>query len=68
MSGTLSSNLVARAVVAGVGRVHLNDPRHRNALSKQLSDQLAAAVTDVIADGAAAIVGTGASVSARYPA
>ena len=56
MSGALSSNLVAHAVVAGVGRVHLNDPRHRNALSKQLSDQLAAAVSDVIADGAAAIV------------
>jgi enoyl-CoA hydratase len=56
MSGALSSNLATWAVVAGVGRVHLNDPRHRNALSKQLSDELAAAVTDVIADGAAAIV------------
>jgi enoyl-CoA hydratase len=56
MSGALSSNLVAHAVVAGVGRVHLNDARHRNALSKQLSDQLAAAVSDLIADGAAAIV------------
>ncbi len=56
MSGTHSSNLVAHAVVSGVGRVHLNDPRHRNALSAQLSDQLAAAVSDVIADGAAAIL------------
>jgi enoyl-CoA hydratase len=51
-----SSELVSSQVVAGVGRVHLNDPRHRNALSKMLSDQLAVAVTDVTADGAAAIV------------
>jgi enoyl-CoA hydratase len=56
MSSTHSPPLVTHAVTAGVGRVHLNDPRHRNALSKQLSDQLAAAVTDVIADGAAAIL------------
>jgi enoyl-CoA hydratase len=56
MSAAHSANLVAHAVVAGVGRVHLNDPRHRNALSKQLSDQLATAVANVIADGAAAIV------------
>ena len=56
MSGTHLPQLVARSVAAGVGRVHLNDPRRRNALSKQLSDQLAAAVTDVIDDGAAAIL------------
>ena len=56
MSSIRSLDLVAREVVAGVGRVHLNDPRHRNALSKQLSDQLAAAITDVTAHGAAAIV------------
>ena len=56
MSDYSPPNLVAHTVVAGVGRVHLNDPRHRNALSKQLSDQLAAAVTDVLDDGAAAIL------------
>ncbi|MCU1373409.1 MAG: hypothetical protein JWO68_695, partial [Actinomycetia bacterium] len=31
----------------GVGRVHLNDPARRNALSKELSDALAAAVLDL---------------------
>lgn len=56
MNGPAAVNLVAHAVVNRVGRVHLNDPRHRNALSKQLSDQLAAAVADVLDDGAAAIV------------
>jgi enoyl-CoA hydratase len=56
MSGALSSHLVTHSVDAGVGRVHLDDPQHRNALSKQLSDQLACAVTDVLANGAAVIV------------
>jgi enoyl-CoA hydratase/carnithine racemase len=56
MSHAVPSQLVAHSVVAGVGRVHLNDPRRRNALSKQLSDQLAAAVTEVLDGGAAAIV------------
>jgi enoyl-CoA hydratase/carnithine racemase len=56
MSGAQSADLVTYAVEAGVGRVHLNDPQHRNALSKQLSDELAAAVNAVIADGTAAIV------------
>ena len=56
MSSNWSLDLVTREVDAGVGRLHLNDPRHRNVLSKQLSDQLASAVTDVVARGAAAIV------------
>ena len=56
MSRADSPHLVTHAVIDGVGRVHLNDPRHRNALSMQLSDQLAAAVDAVIADGAAAVV------------
>lgn len=56
MSSAWSSDLVARDVIANVGRVHLNDPQHRNALSKQLSDELAAGVSYVIAHGAAAIV------------
>lgn len=55
MSG-ISSRLVAQWTDGSVGRVHLNDPRHRNALSKRLSDELAAAVTDLIATGAAALV------------
>lgn len=35
---------------AGVGRVHLQDPEHRNVLSKQMSDGIAAAVADLLAD------------------
>ena len=56
MSGALPSRLVTHSVDAGIGRVHLNDPQHRNALSKPLSDQLAAAVTAVLVSGAAVIV------------
>jgi enoyl-CoA hydratase len=56
MSGTGSVQLVRYWVDAGVGRVHLDDPRRRNALSRQLSDELAVAVETVIAEGAAAVV------------
>jgi len=56
MSDSESPPLVRYWLDAGVGRVHLDDPRHRNALSRQLSDELAAAVEAAIADGAAAIV------------
>jgi len=44
----------------GVASVRLADPRHRNALSKQLSDDLAAAVDEALARGARAIVLTAA--------
>jgi enoyl-CoA hydratase len=56
MSGTGTSPLVRYSLDTGVGRVHLDDPRHRNALSRQLSDELAEAVQAVIAEGATAIV------------
>jgi len=56
MSGAGSLQLVRYWVDAGVGRVHLDDPRHRNALSRQLSDELAVAVEAVIAEGVAAVV------------
>jgi enoyl-CoA hydratase len=56
MSSATSAQLVTHAVSEGIGRVRLNDARHRNALSKRLSDQLAAAVSDVLAHGAAVIV------------
>ena len=56
MSTTTPSALVRAFVEDGVGQVRLDDPGHRNALSKPLSDQLASAVAQVIADGAAAIV------------
>lgn len=56
MSAAADSPLVRCWTADGIGRVHLNDPRHRNALSKQLSDQLAAAVSEVIGNGAGALV------------
>jgi enoyl-CoA hydratase len=56
MSGAGTSPLVRYSLDTGVGRVHLDDPGHRNALSKQLSDDLAVAVEAVTAEGAAAIV------------
>lgn len=56
MSDIEAAALVRHSLDAGVGRVHLDDSRHRNALSRQLSDELAAAVDAVIAGGAAAIV------------
>ncbi|CAN5691276.1 enoyl-CoA hydratase [soil metagenome] len=56
MSRPGSQPLVRHRIADGVGRVHLDDPRHRNALSRQLSDELAAAVAAVIAQGAGAIV------------
>lgn len=56
MSASAASRLVRCWTDDGIGRVHLNDPRHRNALSKQLSDQLATAVNEVISDGAGAVL------------
>jgi enoyl-CoA hydratase len=40
----------------GVGRLRLSDPQHRNALSKRLSDDLAAAVDSAVNGGALALV------------
>jgi enoyl-CoA hydratase len=48
--------LVTYGVKDGVGSVRLSDPEHRNALSAELSDALAAAVETVLADDAGAIV------------
>jgi enoyl-CoA hydratase len=48
--------LVRASLADGIGRVTLADPRHRNALSRALSDQLAAAVTQLVADGGRVIV------------
>jgi enoyl-CoA hydratase len=56
MSGPRSLQLVRYWLDAGVGRVHLDDPRRRNVLSRQLSDELAVAVDAVIAEGAGAVV------------
>ncbi len=50
------SGLVTASTEDGVGRVHLSDPEHRNALSAAVSDALADAVGSVLADGAGAIV------------
>jgi enoyl-CoA hydratase len=48
--------LVTGSVEDGVGLIRLSDPEHRNALSAELSDALAAAVEAVLADDAGAIV------------
>lgn len=48
--------LVRSAVRHGIAVVTLSDPAHRNALSKQLSDQLADAVERATADGARALI------------
>jgi enoyl-CoA hydratase len=50
------SPLVTGSVEEGVGSIRLSDPEHRNALSAELSDALAAAVETVLEGGAAAIV------------
>ncbi len=44
----------------GVATVHLDDPEHRNALSRELSDALADAVGEALAAGAGAIILTAA--------
>jgi enoyl-CoA hydratase len=54
--GDATRSLVEFSVDAGVARLHLADPRHRNALSKRLSDDLAAAVDRALAGAARAIV------------
>ncbi|MDN3357607.1 enoyl-CoA hydratase-related protein [Actinomadura sp. DC4] len=52
--------LVGLSIDDGVARIRLADPRHRNALSKRLSDDLAAAVGAALAQDARAIVLTAA--------
>jgi enoyl-CoA hydratase len=53
-------SLVEVSMDAGVAWLRLADPRHRNALSKRLSDDLASAVDSALADDARAIVLTAA--------
>lgn len=53
---TESGLLVDVRVDDGVGLLRLNDPAHRNALSKRLSDDLANAVTTALEQGARALV------------
>jgi enoyl-CoA hydratase len=48
--------MIQHRVEDGIGRVHLNDPARRNALSRDLSDALAVAVGEVLTAGAGAIV------------
>jgi enoyl-CoA hydratase len=48
--------LVACTVEDGIGRLVLNDPAHRNALSRKLSDDLASAVDQALEAGARALV------------
>jgi enoyl-CoA hydratase len=52
----MSSELVRLTVEDGIAVVTLSDPAHRNALSKQLSDQLADAVGQASTHGAAVVV------------
>ncbi len=56
MSTTPAGRLVTVAVSDGVAVLTLNDPGHRNALSPNLSNALAAAVGDALAERAGAIV------------
>jgi enoyl-CoA hydratase len=51
-----SGSLVDLRVVDGVGLLCLNDPSHRNALSKRLSDDLADSVATALDRGARALV------------
>ncbi|MCU1644366.1 MAG: Enoyl-CoA hydratase/isomerase [Nocardia sp.] len=55
-SNSHADSVVRRRVEDGIGIVTLSDPAHRNALSKRLSDDLAAAVEEVITAGAAVLV------------
>jgi enoyl-CoA hydratase len=55
-----SGSLVGVRVSDGVGLLCLNDPAHRNALSKRLSDDLAQAVGTALDRGAGALVLTAA--------
>ncbi|HQV58125.1 MAG TPA: enoyl-CoA hydratase-related protein [Ilumatobacteraceae bacterium] len=49
-------NLVSASVTDRIGSVRLTDAAHRNVLSPEMSDQLGAAVAEVLEQGAAALV------------
>ena len=51
-----AAELVRGTVEDGIGKITLADPAHRNALSKELSDALAGAVSRTVADGACVLV------------
>jgi enoyl-CoA hydratase len=51
-----TDGLIRSSVAGGVGQIRLADPAHRNALSKRLSDELAAAVHWTLDHDARAIV------------
>jgi enoyl-CoA hydratase len=53
-------SLVVSSVSHGVGHIHLNDADHRNVLSKDMSDSIAAAVAEVLQADVGAIVLTAA--------
>lgn len=55
-----ATSLVESSMDNGVARLRLADPRHRNALSKRLSDDLAVAVDTALAQDARAILLTAA--------
>jgi enoyl-CoA hydratase len=55
------ASLVERSLKDGVAVLHMNDPAHRNVLSQQMSDEIAAGVAASLADGAGAIVLTAAA-------
>jgi enoyl-CoA hydratase len=54
--GDDAKRLVARSIADGVAVITLDDPGRRNALSRAMSEALAAAVDDVLDAGARAIV------------
>lgn len=62
MVGDPGSEMIESSLTDGVAVLRLADERHRNALSRQMSDELAGAVERALADGARAIV-----VTARPP-
>lgn len=49
-------SLVTASVAEGIGSIRLTDGAHRNVLSPEMSDQLGAAVAEVLDQGAAAVV------------
>ena len=52
----MTASLVTTARVSAVAIVTLNRPERRNALSRELADQLTDRLAEVVADGARAIV------------
>jgi enoyl-CoA hydratase len=56
MTETSTGALVRSWSQEGVGRIHLDDAAHRNVLSKQMSDAIAAAVAERLANDVGALV------------